>query len=290
MGSSQSWKNRTAVISGGSNGLGRALALALSQQSANVVIIGRDENRLAMVRQQCLEAGAPNVWIVSLDVRQMAVGKRALADIETATHPEPGESLRDVLAVQGCDLLINAVGKSDRGLLGQLTQADLTEQFELNVLATHAMTQFCFAALCQSRGVVVNIASLAGIIPGPGMGGYSMSKHALVGLHRQWRIESDSSGVHFLLVCPGPIQREDTLDRYADIVHSRGLDPASQRPGGGVALNRLDPNWLSQKILQAALKRKSELIVPTKARLLALLMTIWPSLADRIIRKKMNRT
>lgn len=76
MGSSQSWKNRTAVISGGSNGLGRALALALSQQSANVVIIGRDEDRLAMVRQQCLEAAAPNVWIVSLDVRQMAVGKK----------------------------------------------------------------------------------------------------------------------------------------------------------------------------------------------------------------------
>lgn len=290
MGSSQSWRNRTAVISGGSNGLGHAVALALSQHSANVVIIGRDENRLAIVRQQCLDAGAQNVWIISLDVRQMAVGKRALADIENATRREPGESLRDILAVQGCDLLINAVGKSDRGLLGQLTQADLTEQFELNVLATHAMTQFCFPALCQSRGVVVNIASLAGIIPGPGMGGYSMSKHALVGLHRQWRIESDSSGVHFLLVCPGPIQREDTLDRYADIVHSRGLDPASQRPGGGVALNRLDPNWLSQKILQAAFERKSELIVPTKARLLALLMTIWPSLADRIIRKKMNRT
>jgi short-subunit dehydrogenase len=220
----------------------------------------------------------------------MAVGQKALSDIESANHPAPGESLRDVLAVQGCDLLINAVGKSDRGLLGQLTQADLTEQFELNVLSTHAMTQFCFPALCQSRGVVVNIASLAGIVPGPGMGGYSMSKHALVGLHRQWRIESDSSGVHFLLVCPGPIQREDTLDRYADIVHSRGLDPASQRPGGGVALNRLDPNWLSQKILQAAFERKSELIVPTKARLLALMMAIWPSLADRIIRKKMNRT
>ena len=150
MGSSQSWKNRTAVISGGSNGLGRSLALALSQQSANVVIIGRDEARLAMVRQQCLEAGAQSVCIVSLDVRQMAVGQKALSDVESANHPAPGESLRDVLAVQGCDLLINAVGKSDRGLLGQLTQADLTEQFELNVLATHAMTQFCFPALCLS--------------------------------------------------------------------------------------------------------------------------------------------
>ncbi|MCY3004718.1 MAG: SDR family NAD(P)-dependent oxidoreductase [Planctomycetota bacterium] len=289
MGSSQVWKNRTAVISGGSNGLGRALALALSQQSANVVIIGRDPDRLASVREQCLEAGAQSVSVVSLDVRQLAAGKGSLVDFEIASKPAFGESLRAVLAVQGCDLLINAIGKSDRGLLGQLTAADLTEQFELNVLATHAMTRFCFPALCQSRGVVVNIASLAGIVPGPGMGGYSMSKHALVGLHRQWRIESDSSGVHFLLVCPGPIQRDDTLDRYSDIVQSRGLDPVSQRPGGGVALGRLDPDGLSQKILQAAAQRRWELIVPGKVRLLAMLMAIWPSFVDRIIRKKMKR-
>jgi NADP-dependent 3-hydroxy acid dehydrogenase YdfG len=101
MGSRQSWKNRTAVISGGSNGLGRALALALSQQAANVVIIGRDEDRLAMVRQQCLDAGAQSVYVVSLDVRQMAVGQKAFSDIESATHPAPDESLRDILAVQG---------------------------------------------------------------------------------------------------------------------------------------------------------------------------------------------
>jgi short-subunit dehydrogenase len=269
------WKNRSAVVSGASSGLGCHLARQLAIEQANVILIGRQQDRLDRLRSECIELGAPSAVSLSLDVSD-----------KTSRWSE----LKSILESQGCDLLINAVGKSDRGLLGQLTQADLTEQFELNVLATHAMTQFCFPALRQSRGVVVNIASLAGIVPGPGMGGYSMSKHALVGLHRQWRIESDSSGVHFLLVCPGPIQREDTLDRYADIVHSRGLDPASQRPGGGVALNRLDPNWLSQKILQAAFDRKSELIVPTKARLLALMMAIWPRLADRIIRKKMNRT
>jgi len=273
MGSSQAWKNRTAVICGGSAGLGKALALRLAQEAANLVIIGRDSGRLKEVQEQALKLGACSVCSLSVDARKLVDGL-----------PE-SETLRDVLAVQGCDLLINAVGKSDRGFIEQLTQEDLVSQFELNVLTSHAMTKFCWSALCQSRGVVVNIASLAGIVPGPGMGGYSMAKHALVGLHRQWRLESQSSGVHFLLVAPGPIARDDSADRYAELVKARQLDP-----GGGVSLHRIDPVELSRQILRAAQERKSELIVPGKVRMLAMLMAIWPSLADKIIRKKMKRS
>ena len=283
MGSSLAWKNRTAVISGGSNGLGRALALSLAKQAANLVIIGRDTNRLEAVEKQALEAGASSVAIVSMDVREGSQDKKA-------HRASQKDSLRDILAVQGCDLLINAIGKSDRGSLCQLSESDLVEQFGLNVLATHAMTKLCWSALCESRGTVVNIASLAGIIAGPGMGGYSMAKHALVGLHRQWRLEAESTGVHFLLVCPGPIARDDSSDRYADLVQARGLDPLSQSPGGGVALRRLDPDELSLQILKAAESRKLELVVPGKARLLAVLAAFWPSLADSIIRKKMKRS
>jgi len=278
MGSSQAWKNRTAVICGGSAGLGKALALRLAQEAANLVIIGRDPDRLKDVQEQALKLGACSVCSLSVDARKLVDGL-----------PE-SETLRDVLAVQGCDLLINAVGKSDRGFIEQLTQEDLVSQFELNVLTSHAMTKFCWSALCQSRGVVVNIASLAGIVPGPGMGGYSMAKHALVGLHRQWRLESQSSGVHFLLVAPGPIARDDSADRYAELVKARQLDPTSQNPGGGVSLHRIDPVELSRQILRAAQERKSELIVPGKVRMLAMLMAIWPSLADKIIRKKMKRS
>ncbi|MCE2813680.1 MAG: SDR family NAD(P)-dependent oxidoreductase [Planctomycetaceae bacterium] len=283
MGSSLDWKNRTAIISGGSSGLGLALARSLAKQGANLVIIGRDPDRLKATEKQALGLGAASVLTLPLDVRDLS--KPTATDVQTQSA-----SLRDVLAVQGCDLLINAVGKSDRGLIGQLSEKDLIEQFETNVLSTHAMTKLCWTALCANRGVVVNIASLAGIVAGPAMGGYSMAKHALVGLHRQWRLESASTGVHFLLVCPGPIAREDSNRRYDELIESRGLDPAAQSPGGGVALSRIDPDDLSRRILRAAQERRLELIVPSKVRILAMLAAVWPSLADRIIRKKMKRT
>jgi len=283
MGSSLDWKNRTAIISGGSSGLGLALARSLAKQGANLVIIGRDPARLKAVEKQTLDLGATSVLPLTLDVLHLSKNQVTHGQIQS-------DSLRDILAVQGCDLLINAVGKSDRGLLGQLSEKDLIEQFETNVLPSHTMTKLCWSALCANRGVVVNIASLAGIVAGPSMGGYSMAKHALVGLHRQWRLESASSGVHFLLVCPGPIARDDSNHRYDELIQSRGLDPLSQSPGGGVALNRLDPDELSRQILRAAQERKLELIVPGKVRILAMLAAVWPSLADRIIRKKMKRT
>ena len=283
MGSSLDWKNRTAIISGGSSGLGLALTRSLAKQGANLVIIGRDPDRLKATEKQALGLGAASVLTLPLDVRDLS--KPTATDVQTQSA-----SLRDVLAVQGCDLLINAVGKSDRGLIGQLSEKDLIEQFETNVLSTHAMTKLCWTALCANRGVVVNIASLAGIVAGPAMGGYSMAKHALVGLHRQWRLESASTGVHFLLVCPGPIAREDSNRRYDELIESRGLDPAAQSPGGGVALSRIDPDDLSRRILRAAQERRLELIVPSKVRILAMLAAVWPSLADRIIRKKMKRT
>lgn len=283
MGSSLDWKNRTAIISGGSSGLGLALARSLAKQGANLVIIGRDPDRLKATEKQALGLGAASVLTLPLDVRDLS--KPTATDVQTQSA-----SLRDVLAVQGCDLLINAVGKSDRGLIGHLSEKDLIEQFETNVLSTHAMTKLCWTALCANRGVVVNIASLAGIVAGPAMGGYSMAKHALVGLHRQWRLESASTGVHFLLVCPGPIAREDSNRRYDELIQSRGLDPAAQSAGGGVALSRIDPDDLSRRILRAAQERRLELIVPSKVRILAMLAALWPSLADKIIRKKMKRT
>jgi short-subunit dehydrogenase len=283
MGSNLAWRNRTAVISGGSNGLGRALALSLAKESANLVIIGRDPDRLKTIERQSLDLGAASVLTLSLDVRDLSKNPDTFGQTQT-------ESLRDILAVQGCDLLINAVGKSDRGFIGQLTEKNLIDQFETNVLSTHAMTKLCWSALCANQGVVVNIASLAGIVAGPAMGGYSMAKHALVGLHRQWRLESTSSGVHFLLVCPGPIARDDSNHRYEELAESRGLHPAAQAPGGGVALSRIDPDKLCCQILRAAQERKLELIIPGKVRILAMLAAVWPSFADKIIRKKMRQT
>lgn len=270
------WENRLALISGASNGLGRHIAMRLASQRARLLLLGRQADRLASLRDECLAIGSPSVQSIELDVT-------------SSTDAPAWGMLTSELERSGLDLLVNAVGKSDRGELMQLSSQDLRSMFEINVIATHAMTQFCWSGLCETQGVVVNIASLAGIVPGPAMGGYTMAKHALVGLHRQWRIEAREKGVHFLLVCPGPIEREDSQDRYKDLASSRGLGGQTAKPGGGVSLKRLDPVELSDAILRAAFRRELELILPGKARWLAVLQSLWPSVADRILISKMRR-
>jgi uncharacterized protein len=270
------WENRLALISGASNGLGRQIAKRLASQRARLLLVGRQADRLASLRDECSALGSPSVQCIELDVT-------------SSTDTPHWGRLTSELEHSGLDLLVNAVGKSDRGELMQLSSQDLRSMLEINVIATHAMTQFCWSGLCRTQGVVVNIASLAGIVPGPAMGGYTMAKHALVGLHRQWRIEAREKGIHFLLVCPGPIERDDSQDRYKDLASSRGLDAQSAQPGGGVSLKRLDPVALSDSILRAACQRDLELILPGKARWLAALHALWPSLADRILVSKMNR-
>ena len=105
-------------------------------------------------------------------------------------------------------------------------------------------------------------------------------------MSRQLRLELASVGVHVLLVCPGPIAREDSGTRYRKLAEERGLsDKLSTAPGGGVKLRLIDPKVLCQKILDAAHRRKKELVVPIKAAWLAAVANIWPNLADWILRK-----
>jgi uncharacterized protein len=285
------WKNRHAVISGGSSGLGRHLVLALARAGAHIAIVARDRDRLLATETEAIEAGAASVRIFSLDVCQPMnphpIDPR-LAKIEPAADSDDLPSWNEFIASSPCDLLINAVGRSDRGLLSQLTSDDLAKQFEINVLSALHMTQSCWGSLEQSRGVVTNIASLAGILAGPKLGGYCIAKHALVAMHRQWRSEAIDGSVHFLLICPGPIDRDNSQERYADLIQARGLDAEVARPGGGVQVRRLDPAELSRRILLAAQARELEVIVPGKAKWLAALMPLWPSWADRILRKKMG--
>jgi uncharacterized protein len=283
------WNDRHAIVSGGSSGLGRHLALALARSRAHLAVVGRNRERLESLRVEAMEAGARSVRVFSVDICKSHDGSALSPDV-TSTHPTPHddqESWLEHCRSQPCDVLINAVGKSDRGLLQHLTASEVLEQFRTNVLGTLQLTQCCWPMLQKTNGVVVNIASLAGLIAAPKLGGYSIAKHGLVAMHRQWRAETTGSGVHFLLVCPGPIQRDDAADRYAYLIESRGLDAAASRPGGGVDIQRLNPIELSQRILRAAENRELELVLPGKAKWLAALMPLWPSWADRILRKKM---
>jgi short-subunit dehydrogenase len=269
------WNSKRAVVAGGTSGLGKEFALELGRRHAHLVLIARDRERLEQTRAQATAAGAASVECFALDAASLATapdGERKRMAEFAAEHP--------------IDLLVNAIGKSDRGRLGDLRAEDVVGHIATNVVSALEITRACWPGLIAARGCVVNIASLAGILAGPGLGAYPLSKHAMVAMHRQWRLEEASSGVRFLLVCPGPIVRDDAGDRYAELVAAKRLPAESARPGGGVRIARLDPRELCLRILRGVEREEMELVLPGKAKWLAALMFLWPSWADRLLKER----
>jgi short-subunit dehydrogenase len=112
------------------------------------------------------------------------------------------------------DLVIQAVGKSDRGRLTHLQPETLRELVELNVLSSLHAVQLFPNRLRQPGGTLVLIGSLASLFAPRFLGGYAIAKHALAGLAQQARLELAEDGIHVLLACPGPIARHDAGERY----------------------------------------------------------------------------
>ena len=115
------------------------------------------------------------------------------------------------------------------------------------------------------------------------LGAYPASKFPLGAYAQQLRLELGPSGLHTLLVCPGPIRRDDQGKRYED--PSKELPESAKKPGGGVKLKGIDPQWLAQQVVKACERRRPELVVPSAARWLAAISQLWPNLGDRIIRR-----
>ncbi len=94
----------------------------------------------------------------------------------------------------------------------------------------------------------------------------------------------EPEGLHILLVCPGPIARSD--ERLYPIENRDGIPESALRPGAGVKTKKIPPETLARKILTACEKRRPELVVPGKAKILFALSQIWPGLGDWIVRRK----
>ena len=128
---------------------------------------------------------------------------------------------------------------------------------------------------------MVNIGSLAAKSAARWVGAYPATKFAVAAYSQQLRLELGSSGLHVLLVCPGPIKRKNP--RLYPFEGLEDLPEIARRPGAGVKTLTLSPQKLAQAILSACQHRRSELIVPTSARLLFAIAQLWPSLADWIV-------
>ena len=259
------WRDKRAVITGGSAGFGLELARLLCQRGASVVLAARDPQRLAAAARELGQAAVP----VTADV----------------TQDEDVDRLVSSACQQlgGIDLWANCAGRSARGAAADTPLEDFRELWELNFLATVRCIQAALPALRQSRGHVVNIGSLACKFGPRYLGAYPASKFPVAALSQQLRLELRDAGVHVLLACPGPLQRADAGQRYSQ--QAEGLPDAAAQPGGGARLRGIDPQRLARAVLTACQRRRAELVMPWKARLLASLSQLFPALGDWLLAK-----
>ena len=260
------WQDKHALVVGGSAGLGLHIARALQAAGANVAIAARNESRLQAAARGLSASGRQEVAAWPVDI----CDADSIADLSDRLKREWA----------GLDLLVNSAGKSDRGRLADTSAESFQELFQLNLIGPARCTQIFLPALLASQGSVVNIGSLASKSASPNMGAYPTSKFPIAAYSQQLRLEYFGR-LHVLLVCPGPIHREDRAPRYS----AENVPERSLQPGGGVRLKGIDPERLSQKILRACERKQLELVVPGRARLLFAISNLFPRLGDWIVRK-----
>ncbi len=279
------WKEKRVVVAGGTSGLGLHLVLAAAAQGARIVILGRDRERLEQACQKAKAAGAQEAIGFSIDLRTISLPCAQLSD-------SLGDDVRlqSFLETNQVDLLINAVGRSDRGPISSVSAADLRSLLEDNLVCTWQSICLFKHSLLRARGTIVNIGSLAGLVSAPNLGGYNAAKSALTAMSRQLRLEWKQDKVHVMLVCTGPIAREDSGRRYEQLAKDRGLEIAHANvPGGAAKLKLLEPVGLANRILHDASTKRCEVVIPAKAKWLAAITAVWPALGDWILVKFLKR-
>lgn len=258
------WSGKSALVTGGSSGLGLAIARALLKAGANVIVVARSQEKLAKACEALKSSG--RIEAIAADITQPAdVDRMVIQSIELFGK---------------LDLLVNCAGSSARGDVQSTTVEDFRKLIELNFLALVSCTRAALPHLLASGGHVVNIGSLASKSASRYMGGYAPSKFAVAAYSQQLRLELAEQGLHVLLVCPGPIAGSQVRDYSA-----ANLPESATRAGAGVKVGRIDPDWLADRILKACEKRKLELVVPRKARLLFAISQLSPALGDWLVRK-----
>jgi NAD(P)-dependent dehydrogenase (short-subunit alcohol dehydrogenase family) len=265
---SSAWEGKVVLVTGGSGGLGKSIAEAFARRRARVVLAARGVEALQELGHH-MRALGHDVLSLPADVTQ---------------QPQVELLFEEALSQFGrLDVLVNNAGRSARRAVLDTTPDDFRQMLELNLLAAVRCTRAAAPHLKATQGHIVNIGSLASKVATRYLGAYPASKFALAACTQQLRLELAPEGVHVMLVCPGPIAREKLRTYGAE--DQPNLPEAARQPGAGAKARPISPEVLAEKIVAACERRRPELVVPAKARLLFALSQLWPRWGDSILRR-----
>ena len=264
-----SFKNKVTLITGASSGIGESIALALAREGAKLELVARDRARLEQVRDLCIAMGA-EVNLHYADVADEAQMQRVADEIH-ARHP-------------AVDILINNAGVVMGGFCWEVETADWQRILDINVMGVvHGIRAFVPNRIEHKRGGhVVNISSVSGMVGTRGMGTYSASKFAVVGLSESLRMELHRHRIGVSVVCPGYVKTP--IQSKVKMVGVLSSPEARARVEKEFAKTNLTPEAVAARTLKAMRKNEFLAAIGREAVVVSVLKRWAPSLLERVLR------
>lgn len=258
------FQNKVVWITGASSGIGRALALELSNQNALLIISSRNEASLEIVKTAC--KNPHNVWVLPVDLEAHSTFTKITA---AATQ-----------IFGRIDILVNNGGISQRSLAKETLVAVDQKIMEVNYTGTVALTKAVLPYFLEKQqGQIVVTTSIVGLIGTPLRSSYAASKHALHGFFDSLRAEVHDHHIDVTLICPGFVSTNISMNALTG-------DGTSQQKMDTATANGISPERFAKLMAKAIHSKKEEAYIAGFKEKLGVYVKRWfPRVFSIMIRK-----
>ena len=254
-------KNKVVIITGGSSGIGRALAEKFGSHGSKILVTGRNKEQLDKTVQDLQSKGITIEGFVS-DV-----------SVENDNKQMAMEAIKKFGSI---DVLINNAGISMRALFEEVDLDVVKKVMDINFYGVLYATKYCLPEIIKNKGSIIGISSIAGYRGLPGRAGYSASKFALNGFLEVLRTEFLKRDVHVMTACPGFTASNIRKSSLTKDGSKQGESPRNET-------TMMSAEECARHIYQATVKRKNSLVLTTQGKFTVFLNKWFPRLTDKLV-------